>query len=163
MNSKPKISALLKLVGLLVIGLPTFAQVTTVTCSSDNMKRNFCAIPPHGSVQLARQRSDAVCARGSTWGVQGNQIWVDRGCRADFTVTVGRYPGGGSGGGYGASTVTCSSENMRRNFCAIPPHRDVRLARQRSDAACVRGSTWGVQGNQIWVDRGCRADFTIYR
>ena len=166
MNQKLSIASLLRVLALLLIGSQSVAwpqNSTTVTCASENMRRNFCNIPPQSNVQLGRQRSDSPCTRGSTWGVQGNQIWVDRGCRADFVVTrggVGHYPGGG---GYRSITVACASENMRRNFCAIPPGSKVQLARQRSDSACTRGSTWGVQGNQIWVDRGCRADFTVSR
>jgi hypothetical protein len=39
----------------------------------------------------------------------------------------------------------------------------VRLFRQRSDAACVMGQTWGYDENGIWVSGGCRADFATGR
>ncbi|MBK7600121.1 MAG: DUF3011 domain-containing protein [Acidobacteria bacterium] len=37
----------------------------------------------------------------------------------------------------------------------------VQLVRQRSDAACIQGRTWGFDRRRIWVDRGCRADFIV--
>ena len=30
-----------------------------------------------------------------------------------------------------------------------------------SQNACIRGRTWGVSGDRIWVTRGCRAQFRI--
>ena len=33
------------------------------------------------------------------------------------------------------------------------------LLDQLSGDACVEGGTWGYDGRQIWVDRGCRARF----
>jgi Protein of unknown function (DUF3011) len=170
---------------LLMLPALGYAQAT-ITCSSDNMRRNYCNIGENSKVRLLRQRSDARCIEGSTWGYNRNQIWVDRGCRADFEIlpTRGGYGGGDrdrdhdgdhgrdwdrdrgrdhnwNGGGGGVSTVTCSSDNMRRNYCSVASNSRVRLLRQRSDARCVEGSTWGYSRNQIWVDRGCRADFEV--
>jgi hypothetical protein len=61
----------------------------------------------------------------------------------------------------GQRIVTCSSNNMRRNYCNIPLFNDARLVKQRSGSPCIRGNTWGIQGNSIWVDRGCRAGLTV--
>jgi len=133
-----------------------------VTCSSDDMGYHSCAVGPNHGVRLVRQRSDAQCIEGQTFGVRGESIWVNRGCRADFEVLAGgRGNWNGGGGGAPAGTITCSSDDMHRHFCGIPNDSRVRLARQRSGSACVEGQTWGVQGNQIWVDRGCRADFEV--
>jgi hypothetical protein len=60
--------------------------VTTLTCSSNDMRRQFCAADTRGGVRLLRQRSDASCRQGSTWGYNRQGIWVDRGCRADFEI-----------------------------------------------------------------------------
>jgi hypothetical protein len=35
----------------------------------------------------------------------------------------------------------------------------VRLIQQYSDSACVRGRSWGVDRDAVWVSRGCRARF----
>jgi hypothetical protein len=134
-----------------------FAQAI-VSCSSDDMNYHTCSIPPGSRARVARQRSDAQCIEGQTFGVRGNQLWVDRGCRADFEIFSGR---GWNNGGSVAGTITCSSDDMRRHYCNIAQGTRARLARQRSDAQCIEGQTWGQNGSQIWVDRGCRADFTL--
>jgi hypothetical protein len=135
----------------------------SVYCASDDMRRHYCNVGRNNGVRLERQRSDARCIEGSTWGSSRDQIWVDRGCRADFTVFPerGGWNGGGRPGEGSGGVVSCSSDNMRRNFCDIGPNRGVRLVRQRSDARCVEGQTYGVNRDQMWVDRGCRGDFEV--
>jgi len=59
--------------------------------------------------------------------------------------------------------ITCSSDDGRRNYCNADTRDGVRMVRQRSDAACRQGSTWGYDHRGIWVDRGCRADFETGR
>src|ERR1700761_9394233 len=71
-----------------------------ITCSSNNGKRNWCAIGNSRDVQLVRQISGSPCVRGDTWGIDNRGLWVDRGCRAEFTYG-GRY-------GPGQQTLTCS-------------------------------------------------------
>jgi len=55
-------------------------------CASDDFYRHFCPINAYGGVEIIRQKSEASCIYGRTWGVAGDSIWVDRGCRADFAV-----------------------------------------------------------------------------
>jgi hypothetical protein len=105
---------------------------------------------------LVKQRSDAACVQGQTWGYNRNGIWVDRGCRADFEVG---YGGGGSGG-YG-QTIYCASDDGRRRTCSVNTSGGVRLLEQKSGSPCTQGQTWGYDRNGIWVDRGCRADFEV--
>jgi len=58
----------------------------TFTCESRNDKRNYCGIPGRGHVEIYKQRSSNPCRHGHSWGVQGNSVWVDDGCRAEFAV-----------------------------------------------------------------------------
>lgn len=55
--------------------------------------------------------------------------------------------------------VRCDSRDGRTNWCRLDTRGGVRLVRQFSDSACIRGQTWGVRGDQVWVSRGCRARF----
>ena len=144
-----------------VAGRPASAQ-QVITCSSDNGKRNYCPADTRGGVSMVRQRSDARCQQGYSWGYDRRGIWVDRGCRADFSINTSRpgRPGYGPGGP-GGQTITCSSDNGRRNYCAADTRRGVQLVRQRSDARCTQGYSWGYDRRGIWVDRGCRADFVV--
>jgi hypothetical protein len=145
------------------------ARAQSITCSSDNGRRNFCPVDTRGGVQMVRQRSGSPCQQGSTWGFDRRGIWVDRGCRADFVVRSGYRPGrpGGPGPGYGPGgpggglSITCSSDNGRRNYCAADTRRGVQMVRQRSDSRCTQGYSWGYDRRGIWVDRGCRADFIV--
>jgi hypothetical protein len=128
-----------------------------VSCSSDNMRRNYCAADVRGGVQLVRQRSDSPCVFNRTWGfTNGRGIWVDRGCRADFQVTRPNW--GGWDNGY---NVYCASDNGGRNVCPTDTRGGVQLVRQRSGSPCDFGRTWGYDRRGVWVDRGCRADFQI--
>ena len=132
-------------------------QSQLITCSSDNMRRNYCAADVRGGVELVRQRSDSPCIFNRTWGfINGRGIWVDRGCRADFVITRPNW--GGWDNGY---NIYCASDNGRRNVCPTDTRGGVQLIRQRSGSACDFGRTWGYDRRGIWVDRGCRADFQI--
>ncbi|MGI8772006.1 MAG: DUF3011 domain-containing protein [Acidobacteriaceae bacterium] len=143
----------------LLAALPAAAQ-TIVTCSSDNGGRKYCAADTSRGVTLGKQRSGAACQQGSTWGYDNRGIWVDRGCRADFIV--GGKGNSWSGNGNGTpQTITCSSDGGRK-YCPANTTGGVQLTRQRSNARCTQGSTWGYDNQGIWVDKGCRADFAAY-
>ena len=141
-----------------VIGGRPGPSQQTINCSSNDGRRNWCAIGGARDAQLVRQISGSPCVRGQTWGIDNRGLWVDRGCRADFAF---------GGGGFGppppprTQIVTCSSNDGRRNWCDIGNRRDVRLSRQISGSPCVQGQTWGIDNRGLWVDRGCRADFTV--
>ncbi len=65
-----------------------------ITCESNNNGYRECAANGEiRDIRLADQMSSAPCNRGSSWGVSSNRraVWVNRGCRARFEVSVGRY------------------------------------------------------------------------
>ena len=149
-----------------LLGLPELAAAQqTVRCESNNGSRNYCNAPINNPNQVTMQRqiSGSPCVRGSTWGVDERGIWVDKGCRADFNIGGGYIPPGPGMPGPGSSTIRCESNDGRRNYCNAPVNNpnQVTMQRQISGSPCVRGSSWGVDNRGIWVDRGCRADFTI--
>ncbi len=134
----------------------------TVRCESQNDRYAYCPTYRSGRVRLQRQLSDAPCRQYETWGEEGDGsgVWVRNGCRAIFTVSGGGWGGGGSGGSGG--TITCKSDGFKYNRCPVYQGRGrVRLSRQLSDASCVRGSSWGVDRDGIWVNNGCAAEFEI--
>ena len=79
----------------------------------------------------------------------------------------GGQPGGGyGGGGYGGGdvrTIKCESENNRRRYCGQFPGQFVSIRERISDAECIEGRSWGTDGGRLWVDRGCRAIFSVGR
>ncbi len=149
---------------LLIFGLslPALAQGNVVLCSSDDGRRHVCAADTRGGVQMTRQHSGSPCTQGSTWGFDRQGIWVDRGCRAEFTVGVyhERPPMGFPSAGVGQA-IMCASEDGRRHMCPADVRGGVAMTRQHSESPCVQGSTWGFDRQGIWVDRGCRAEFTL--
>ncbi|MEO6911479.1 MAG: DUF3011 domain-containing protein [Edaphobacter sp.] len=149
-------------------GRPHGQQMQIITCSSNDGRRNYCAIPPGtnpNSIGMTRQISGSACIQNQTWGVDGQGLWVDRGCRAEFSSRGGN--GSGMWGGRGqAQIITCSSNDGRRNYCALPNginRNRVGMTRQISGSACIQNQTWGVDRRGLWVDRGCRAEFQVNR
>jgi hypothetical protein len=109
---------------------------------------------------MTRQRSESPCRQGSTWGFDRNGIWVDRGCRAEFTLADYGYHDFRNHWGRGGE-VACYSDDERRHYCETGPYRSVRLQQQISQSPCIEGRSWGRDMNGIWVDRGCRAVFRV--
>jgi hypothetical protein len=136
-----------------------------MSCSSDDMRRHFCAVDTTGGVQMVRQKSEAKCIQNRTWGYDNRGIWVDRGCRAEFEVGVAAVAvidRDGEFHGWGESYIVyCPSDDMERVWCPADARFGVRMIRQRSEAACIEGQTWGYGKRGIWADRGCRADFRV--
>jgi len=153
-------------------------QRDEIYCASDNGRLNYCGADTRGGVRLIRQRSDAPCISGRTWGYDRRGIWVDRGCRAEF-LTGTNYRDRDNDGyrdrdrdrGRGrdrdrdrfVQNFYCESGDGRRHYCAEGARGEVRLIRQRSGSPCIFNRTWGRDQNGVWVDRGCRADFEVRR
>lgn len=162
----PLVAGLLSGVGLLC-GPASAAQAAddaegaarTVVCESTDMGWNHCRADVGGRVSLLRKLSDgsSTCIRGTDWGTDATGIWVARGCRAEFGI-------GDGGTGASIPLARCESDNGLTVSCAVRL-RDtpVRLYRQLSSFPCRQGKTWGTRRNEIWVSRGCRADFELGR
>lgn len=59
----------------------------------------------------------------------------------------------------GTGTVRCESRDGRLRECPIDTRGGVRLSKQLSRSECLRGRTWGISRDGVWVSDGCRADF----
>jgi hypothetical protein len=160
----------------LLLSASTLWGQSSVTCSSDDMRRHYCGVDTRDGVRMVRQRSEAACREGYSWGSDRRGIWVDHGCRADFEVgTGGGYGGRGRNDrrgdyrgpntdNYKSSVISCSSDDMRRHYCNADTRGSrVRVVRQHSEAACRQGYSYGTDRRGLWVDHGCRADFEISR
>jgi hypothetical protein len=149
-------------------GPPPVAAAGVITCGSNNGGRVYCETDTRNGVSLSRQISGTPCVQDRTWGYDNRGIWVDRGCRAEFTVNTGGrgYSGGSNrrdlGAGPGGNIITCASNNGERVYCEADTRGgNVQLTRQISGTPCREGQTWGWDRRGIWVDRGCRAEFVI--
>ena len=158
---KTFIATFTAVVAVLIAG-PASAR-NALRCESANGRRVECRFDGAGTVQLSRQFSTNACIKGQSWGVDRNTIWVDRGCRADFTIEPidDRNGGGWRQREHRTITVVCESSDGRRHRCAADTLGQITLGRQLSSARCVEGSSWGTSSDGIWVDHGCRGEFLI--
>lgn len=138
-------------------------------CESIGQRRQFCPADTRYGVRLVNQLSNAPCIRGRTWWRDERGVVVTEGCRAEFETGYRDDPyewqPPTSGGGWvEQDAITCESISGRQRFCPADVGRsEVRLVEQLSRGDCTFGSTWGYDRRGIWVDRGCRARFTIDR
>jgi hypothetical protein len=91
---------------LVCLIVPVAASAQTLTCSSDDMGKHYCRANTSRGVLMTHQRSGSPCTQGYSWGYDGGGIWVDHGCRADFSVG-----GGGNGGGTSPQDAMRSCKN----------------------------------------------------
>lgn len=145
-------------------GYPGAPTTLRITCESSGAARQQCPVEGVTSVRLIRQMSTNPCQLSRTFGAGFGHIWVSNGCRGEFEATVSPAGGGGMHGGNTApERITCESSNGQRAECGFQrTGGQVALVRQLSTTPCTRNSTWGtINGNTIWVTRGCRAEFEV--
>jgi hypothetical protein len=139
---------------------PQERQAHIIPCSSDDGEKHYCTGDTRYGARLVRQRSQAPCKEGESWGYDEEGIWVDKGCSGEFTLGRGDDVGDARGEGVGGA-ITCASDDGRRKVCPADTSNGVQLVRQRSNAKCTEGSSWGQDSRGIWVDKGCEADFVV--
>lgn len=77
----------------------------TITCESRNNSYQRCPISQAGYVRLSRNLSRSDCVKGRNWDFDRREIWVDDGCRAQFSVSTSSYSNHGSGSSDGAKVA----------------------------------------------------------
>lgn len=166
-----KILGLMSVMALAVV-LPAAAE-TKVRCDSTDGHYHECAAGAADSVTVARQWSKTKCVRGDNWGYRDGVIWVDEGCRADFSV-IPSYNGMLSSsrsddsyvdrrgrGRMVTQNVVCESMDGHRRHCAADTAGGVKIMRRLSKSDCEYKKDWGVDDNGVWVSNGCRAEFQV--
>ena len=129
-----------------------------MSCDSRDFRYEFCPVPARVySVDLTRQKSQAACVIGSSWGWREDGVWVSNGCQGEFRVQTAYRPTPPQGPG----VTTCESHGFRYKFCGTGPIVSAQLVEQRSKAPCTRDRTWGYTRDGVWVDNGCSATFRI--
>jgi hypothetical protein len=128
----------------------------TWRCESNDGKYAECRVLGTGRLMVARQLSDTQCVEGKTWGRRNGLVWVNGGCRAEFSM-VADTPADMSG-----TKLVCESINNIKHTCRADTTQGVTLTKRLSANACERGRSWGTNAEGIWVDRGCRAEFMIH-
>ena len=120
-----------------------------ISCASEDGGKHYCEADTRNGARLVRQRSETPCKEGESWGYDEEGIWVDKGCGGEFAL--GRSENSGSAGSESAArTITCASQGGLRKVCLADTSNGVKLVRQRSDAKCKEGSSWGHDAGGIW-------------
>lgn len=158
------------------MAVPAFAQATTypyppptnqsgydsgyagtIRCESYGDREQRCRVRTDNRVDLTRVIGGR-CSKGRDWGFDDTQIWVSRGCRAEFGYGYSYGGGGGYPGNDFAGTMNCESWQYKYQQCNVRTNDRVQLTRKIA-GKCNAGRQWGYTGDYIWVDKGCRAEF----
>jgi hypothetical protein len=133
-----------------------------VRCESQANRIEHCTADTHNGVQLVRQLSASDCVENLDWGHDDKGIWVARGCRAEFRTGVDEAASDQvDTENAGITKISCESADRQRQRCDIAVKTGVDLFRQISKTRCVRDRNWGWDAGGIWVDHGCRAEFSV--
>jgi hypothetical protein len=121
-----------------------------------------------GGYSYAQIRADPVSRQGDVarirWlaGDAGGMCVVTASGRIlEFTMRGDDEAGGGWG--TTGTRLTCESKSAEREECRIPRDARVRLVRQLSQNACRPNDTYGTGDGYVWVAKGCRAEFEVFR
>ena len=150
--------------GVVLLSFVASLEAQSITCESIDGTYRECRAGSAGKAVLAMELSDNRCIEGVTFGTRTEGVvWVDRGCRARFTLR-GTNTGGNR-------RIVCESQKGTLEWCAAEantaadPKSVVSLVRQLGASACLEGESWGydLERDQVWVDKGCRAEFIVGR
>jgi len=120
------------------------------------------AVPNYWSGTIRRSRSPSLRSVLQEEELLGHPLGEKMRTNLFRIVTLAVCWGALSHQAFPQTTITCESQNNRRNYCPIAdPRSNVDLVRQLGSAECVRGKTWGNDGQGIWVEGGCRAQFRV--
>jgi DUF3011 family protein len=138
-------------------------QGPLVRCESRANRIEHCTADTRKGVRLVRKFSVSDCVEDVDWGHDDKGIWVARGCRAEFRTGVDEAVPDQAGAKDSRTTkFSCESTGRQRQRCDIAVKVGVDLFRQISKTRCVRDRNWGWDSGGIWVDQGCRAEFSVY-
>jgi Protein of unknown function (DUF3011) len=135
-----------------------------IICSSERGGRQYCQADTGDGVQLLKQLSAEICRKGYSWGQDGSGIWVDHGCKADFSISALGLLGAliDNGKDYAqAHTFQCVPGDKKRHYCQADTRGGIRLVKAVNGAACVYGKSWGYDAGGVWVERKCQAEFEV--
>ncbi len=87
----------------LFAALPATASEMTLVCESSGHDYTFCPVRKmyRKSIRLSWQKSSSPCIEGNSWGTNRDGIWVDKGCRAEFSISHQRFHDGYDDRGHG--------------------------------------------------------------
>jgi hypothetical protein len=128
-------------------------------CTREAQRRGYQVLSTRNYQHLRHGWSMDIEVRDQRGRVQSGTCFVEAES-GDVSLYGFGWSGGGSGGS-GQYEFSCASSDEHYRECQLPVDGRARLVKQRSDAPCIDGRSWGQRGDRVWVDRGCRARFTV--
>jgi hypothetical protein len=104
--------------------------------------------PTRAAATLRRQLSNAPCQRNRTWGFDGNSIWVDRGCRADFDF--GRSSGNSGSNNVNSAAIAAGILGALAIGAAIGNSQPPTSQSVAPPPVAARPPSWAVGTFQAW-------------
>ncbi|GFO35334.1 D-galacturonic acid binding lectin [Plakobranchus ocellatus] len=116
------------------------------------------------SMALIQKYSRSDCDLGESFGFNGDEAFVDKGCRGKFRICLqpeGEAPPPSDGD---CLAVDLSSNGYRLFKKEIQKDRNIKsmtLVQKYSRSDCDLGESFGFNGDEAFVDKGCRGKFRI--
>jgi len=129
-----------------------------IRCESYSQRRQTCARDLKGAeVSLIHQLSNQTCQ--GNWGYNYNEVWVSKGCKADFYVS---HRNNGLPQTNNNGIVECRSVGNTITNCQVPDLQSVELIDELGNQyqGSCRGN-WGYSSHGLWVRSGCHARFRV--
>ncbi|KAK3586603.1 hypothetical protein CHS0354_029481 [Potamilus streckersoni] len=141
--------------------------VNTVEVMCKSCQGRFAECPVFAAKKILKADpvhifDNSPCIEGKTWGVSRERVvWVDQYCVAKFKICFETF-GGNNALNY--EDVECQSDGSNnKSYCKASRLISQLEVLMRFDTKrCVRDKTFGFEGTQIWVSKGCWAKFRVY-
>jgi hypothetical protein len=124
-------------------------------CASVDFKYRECQLPVDGIAKLVKTKSDASCNEGRDWGQRSDRVWVDHGCRANFTVTRG----GGNSGQQQRAEMQCRNQATRERVEVLTVAPAVRRGSYWETTVEGSRDNWYVRSTCRFYPATSRAEF----
>jgi hypothetical protein len=139
--------------------IPAVAQSNYLTCGSINNNYNYCRVNTGNNVRLERKLSFSSCNYGYDWGYDGRGIWVNNGCRAEFSY------GGSSGKAAAIAGGAVLGGVILAAAIAAKQKKDAEKKKEEEEAS--NNDTWDsgheyVPSYLVGVFRGWNPDLATY-
>lgn len=165
MKKRSKLIAVVTLAGMILAAggnSRVLAQDKRITCESRDGNYNYCRVDTDNNVRLERKISLSECRYGSSWGYDKRGIWVDRGCRAEFTygggsVKTAAAVGAVLGGLILAGAIASRNKDESKNYYSNQEVYDLGYRDGSSDAR--RGLANNPDSRRYEYDSKYREDF----
>jgi hypothetical protein len=135
-------------------------RTAQITCESQNKQYNECHLSGQiTNAFIVKRLSTSSCEQNSAWGYDSQMLWVNKGCRAIFEVTLGATD---TEKPAETQDIPCESLDFKYNEChAKGKIKSAWVISLSSRSECKLSNSFGFANNVLWVNGGCQAVFRV--